>query len=58
MNSNNSDTQYKSYISGMDQYIEQLKYMEPEKAKEKAKESLIRSGIMDENGKLRKHICD
>ena len=37
---------YKAYIDGMDQYIENLKKMKkenPERAREKARESLVES---------------
>lgn len=52
---------YKAYIDGMDEYIKNLKKMRknnPEKAKEKALESLVESGIFNANGTPKKKICD
>ena len=47
-----NEKEYKSYIRGMDQYIEKLKKMRkdnPGQAKQKALESLVESGV---------HGCD
>ena len=55
------DINYKSYIKGMDDYIkefEKLKKENPQEAKIRAKESLIESGVLDEEGNPKKQICD
>ena len=55
------DINYKSYIKGMDDYIkefEKLKKENPQEAIIRAKESLIESGVLDEEGNPKKQICD
>ena len=50
-----------NYIKGMDDYIkefEKLKKENPQEAKIRAKESLIESGVLDEEGNPKKQICD
>ena len=52
---------YKAYIDGMDQYIKNLKKMKkenPERAREKARESLVESGVFNSDGTPKKNICD
>lgn len=49
---------YKAYIDGMDQYIEKLKKENPERAREKARESLVESGVFNSDGTPKKNICD
>lgn len=52
---------YKAYINDIDDYIENLKELKntnPDLARQKAKDSLIRSGILDSNGKPKERICD
>lgn len=49
------------YIAGMEEYIQDLKNLgksDPEEARRQAKESLIRSGILNEDGSLKEHICN
>lgn len=56
-----NEKEYISYIQGMDRYIEKLKKMRkdnPGKAKEKALESLIESGVFNDDGTPKKKICD
>lgn len=56
-----TEREYKSYIEGMDLYIEKLKQMRkdnPEMAKKKAEKSLINSGVFHKNGTPKKEICD
>ena len=56
-----NEKQYKAYIDGMDQYIENLKKMRkenPEKARKNAVENLIESGIFNPNGTPKKKVCD
>lgn len=53
-----ADKQYKSYLNDMDEYIQKLKTLTPDNAKEEAKESLMRSGIMNKKGQMKRHICD
>ena len=53
--------EYKSYIRGMDQYIEKLKKMRkdnPGQAKRTALESLVESGVFNDDGSPKKKICD
>lgn len=57
----NDEMEYKAYIKGMDDYIEKLKTMEslnPNEARQKAKESLIRSGILEQDGTPKRQICN
>lgn len=56
-----NEKEYKSYIQGMDQYIEKLRKMRkanPGQAKENARESLVESGVLNEDGTPKKKICD
>lgn len=56
-----NEKQYKAYIDGMDQYIENLKKMRtknPEQARKDAIENLIESGIFNPNGTPKKKICN
>ena len=56
-----NEKEYKSYIRGMDQYIEKLKKMRkdnPGQAKRKALESLVESGVFNDDGTPKKKICD
>ena len=41
---------HEEYIRGMQEYIERLKNMDKEQAKQKAIENLTKAGILDENG--------
>lgn len=55
-----TEQEYQNYLSEMDLYIEQLKEdarKDPEGAKERAKQSLISSGILFPDGTPKKHIC-
>lgn len=61
MMENNAGQTYKAYLEGMDRYIEELEAMEsidPVKAKKEAKNSLIRSGVLDKKGNPKKQICE
>lgn len=52
---------YKAYMEKMDTYIrelEKLNEVNPEEAKRQARESLIRSGILNTDGSPKKQICD
>lgn len=52
---------YKAYIEGMDQYIQELvarKKNDPKRAKEKAENSLRRSGILNSKGDIKSRICE
>ena len=54
------DKLHKQWID-MDQYIENLKKMKkenPERAREKARESLVESGVFNSDGTPKKNICD
>mgnify|MGYP000153715467 FL=1 len=58
---NQNERTYKAYIEGIDDYIEHLEKMNkvnPEAARKEAMESLIRSGILNSDGKPKKQICD
>lgn len=58
---NQNEKTYKAYIEGIDDYIEQLEKMNkvnPEAARKEAMESLIRSGVLNSDGKPKKQICD
>ena len=55
-----TEKEYQDYLHEMDIYIEQLKEdarNDPEGAKERAKQSLISSGILLPDGTPKKHIC-
>lgn len=58
---NQNEKTYKAYIEGIDDYIEQLEKMNkvnPEAARKEAMESLIRSGVLNSDGKPKNQICD
>lgn len=44
------------YIRGMREYIENLKTMEREQAKKIARDTLIKTGVLDENGNSKENI--
>lgn len=44
---------HRDYISGMDDYIKNLKKLPAEKAADKSKKSLIRSGVLTRRGNKR-----
>lgn len=55
-----NEIDYKQYIADMDRYIQdliKLRKENPEQAKKQAEESLERSGILTENGTMKKEIC-
>ena len=55
------DINYKSYIKGMDDYIKEFEKLKKEisqEAKIRVKESLIESGVLDDEGNPKKQICD
>lgn len=50
----------KKYVEGMDKYIDDFKELmktNPAQAKEKARKSLMSSGILDKNGEIKNSIC-
>ena len=49
--------QHTKYIKEMQDYIQSLKKMEESAARMKAKESLIRSGVLKKDGTAKKQIC-
>ena len=49
--------QHNKNIQEMQDYIESFKQLEGVKAKRVAKESLIRSGVLNKNGTVKKKIC-
>ena len=49
--------QRSDYLKKMDEYIERLENLPPDEAKREARESLIRSGVLDKNGNAKKRIC-
>lgn len=56
-----TEQEYQNYLSEMDLYIEKLKEdarKDPAGAKERAKQSLISSGILHSDGTQKEHICD
>lgn len=56
-----TEKEYQDYLHEMDIYIEQLKEdarKDPEGAKERAKQSLISSGILHSDGTQKEHICN
>ena len=51
----------KEYLTGIDNYLQDLKDLEktnPEEARKRARESLIRSGVLDKDGNVKEHICN
>lgn len=46
------------YLKQFDDYINSFNKMNPKIAKDKAKKSLIRSGILTKNGKVKKNIIN
>lgn len=44
------------FLEEMDRYIEQLKSRPPQVAKKEAREALYRTGVIDQNGKLKENI--
>ncbi|MCI9044448.1 MAG: hypothetical protein HFJ96_03415 [Peptococcaceae bacterium] len=44
------------FINGMKSYIKELKALPPEKAKQEAEKALFRTGVTDENGKVKENI--
>lgn len=49
--------QHKKSMQEMEEYISSFKKMEKSKAAKAAKESLIRSGVLNKNGTVKKKIC-
>jgi DNA polymerase III alpha subunit len=49
-------TTHEEYIRGMREYIERLKNMDKEQAKQKAIENLTKAGILDENGNTKENL--
>ncbi len=49
--------QHTNYIKEMQDYIQSFKKMDESAAKLKAKESLIRSGVLKKDGTAKKQIC-
>ncbi len=47
---------HEEYIRGMQEYIERLKNMDKEQAKQKAIENLTKAGILDENGNTKENL--
>lgn len=58
MNSLSTEKEYKKYISDMDKYIHDFKNLEPEEAEKSARESLIKSGLLNADGTQKKKICE
>ena len=61
MKRNKNEINYKDYIAGLDEYISDLVALEeetPERAREKAIESLIKTGVLDAQGNVKKQICE
>ena len=57
----NNDRYYKEYLQELDNYIIELEHLEkedPEEASKKSRDSLIRSGVLDAKGNVKKHICE
>lgn len=46
----------KEELKSFDRYIKRYKQMEENERKKAAKESLIRSGVLNKNGNLKEHI--
>lgn len=56
-----NEKMYKEYIDGMDRYIHdlnELKKVDLEEAKEQARKSLQRSGILNNKGRIKSNICE
>lgn len=49
--------QHEKNMQEMEEYISSLKKMEKSKAVKEAKESLIRSGVLNKDGTIKKKIC-
>ena len=49
--------QHTKYIKEMQDYIQSFKKMDENNAKIKARESLIRSGVLKKDGTAKKQIC-
>jgi DNA polymerase III alpha subunit len=47
---------HEEYILGMQEYIERMKNMDKEQAKQKAIENLTKAGILDENGNTKENL--
>ena len=47
---------HEEYIRGMREYIERLKNMDKEQAKQKAIENLTKAGLLDENGNTKENL--
>ena len=61
MKTNKIEINYKDYIAGLDEYISDLVALEeenPERAREKSIESLIKTGVLDAQGNVKKQICE
>lgn len=61
MKTNKNEINYKDYIAGLDEYISDLVALEeenPERAREKSIESLIKTGVLDAQGNVKKQICE
>lgn len=61
MKRNKNEINYKDYIAGLDEYISDLVALEeenPERAREKSIESLIKTGVLDAQGNVKKQICE
>ena len=61
MKTNKNEINYKDYIAGLDEYISDLVALEeenPERAREKSIESLIKTGVLDSQGNVKKQICE
>ena len=61
MKTNKNEINYKDYIAGLDEYISDLVALEeenPERAREKSIESLIKTVVLDAQGNVKKQICE
>lgn len=47
---------HEEYIRGMQEYINKLRTMDREEAKKISKETLIKTGVLDENGNAKENI--